>query len=51
MLNKCMEKLFSKFGYSFVTVDTNGVKGIFIDPQQFDENFLKKIRGKNFADN
>ena len=43
--------LFSKFGYSFVTVDTNGVNGIFIDPQEFDENFIKNIRGKNFADN
>jgi len=44
-------KLFLKFGYSFVTVDTNGVNAIFIDPQQFDADFVKGIRGRDFADN
>ncbi len=45
------KKLFLKFGYSFVTVDTNGVNAVFIDPHEFDTGFVKGIRGRDFADN
>jgi hypothetical protein len=45
------KKLFSKFRYSFVTVDSNGVNAIFIDSQEFDANFVKGIRGIDFAEN
>ena len=45
------KKLFSKFGYVFVTVDLNGTNGIFIDPKEFDAGFVENIKGKNFADN
>ncbi len=45
------KKLFSKFGYSFVTVDTNGVNAVFIDSQEFDTGFVKGIRGRDFSDN
>ena len=44
-------KLFAKFGYSFVTVDSNGANGIFIDPQEFDASFVQNIRGMDFANN
>ena len=43
--------LYSKFGYFFITVDTNGVNAIFIDPQELDENFIKNINGIYFAEN
>lgn len=45
------KKLFAQFGYVFVTVDTNGVNGVFIDPHEFNEEFVKNIRGKYFAEN
>jgi len=45
------KKLFSKFEYSFVTVDTNGVNAVFIDTVEFDIDFVKNIRGKNFLEN
>ena len=45
------KKLFTKFGYHFVSVDTNGVNGIFIDPKEFDAEFVRKIIGQDFAEN
>jgi hypothetical protein len=45
------KKLFSRFGYAFVTVDTNGTNAIFVDPSEFDIGFLRDIRGKDFAEN
>lgn len=43
--------LFEKFGYQFVTVDSNGVNAFFIDPSQFNSNFTKQIKGLPFAEN
>jgi hypothetical protein len=45
------KKLFTKFEYTFVTVDKNGVNAIFIDSEQFDTDFVMNIRGNNFAEN
>ncbi|OGT12106.1 MAG: hypothetical protein A3J49_18065 [Gallionellales bacterium RIFCSPHIGHO2_02_FULL_57_16] len=45
------KKLFAKFGYVFVSVETNGVNGIFIDPKEFNGEFVRSIRGKHFAEN
>lgn len=45
------KKLFAKFGYNFVTVDSNGVNAIFINPLEFDADFVQNIRGMDFADN
>jgi hypothetical protein len=45
------KKLFLKFGYFFVTVDTNGVNAIFINPEEFDADFVKNISGKDYAEN
>lgn len=45
------KKLFAKFGYHFVSVDTNGVNGIFIDPKEFDAEFVRNIIGQDFAEN
>jgi len=42
------KKLFAKFGYVFVSVETNGVNGIFIDPKEFNGEFVRSIRGKHF---
>lgn len=43
--------LFAKYGYTFVTVDVNGVNGFFIDATAFDENFVKGIGGLDFEEN
>jgi len=45
------KKLFSKFGYNFVTVEKNGVNAIFIDPNEFDADFVERINGQLFAEN
>jgi hypothetical protein len=45
------KKLFSKFGYVFVTVDSNGVNGIFINPKEFGTEFVRNINGKDFVEN
>lgn len=44
-------KFFLSHGYRFVTVDRSGVNGFFVDPKCFDENFLNKIQGLEFAEN
>lgn len=44
-------KLFAKFGYTFVTVDSNGVNAIFIDPNEFDVDFISSICGHIFSEN
>lgn len=43
--------LFSRFGYRFVTVDSNGLNAFFVDPAEFDAGFLADIRGLDFAEN
>jgi hypothetical protein len=45
------KKLFARFGYTFVTVDKNGVNAIFIDSSEFDADFVQDIRGQHFAEN
>lgn len=44
-------KLFSDFGYQFVTVDVRGVNGFFIDPQAFDMSFVEHIVGADYLEN
>lgn len=44
--------LFSKYGYKFLTVDSNGVDAFFIDPGEFDSEFVNTIKeGINFREN
>ena len=44
--------LFSKHGYKFLTVDSNGVDAFFIDPREFDPKFVKKLKkGLSFREN
>jgi hypothetical protein len=42
---------FGRHGYSFVTVDRNGVNGIFVDPSHFSAEFLAGINRLEFAEN
>ena len=44
-------KLFEEHGYRFVTVDTQGVNGFFVDPNCFHEPFLEGIMGTSFQEN
>lgn len=45
------KKYFTKLGYQFVTVDSNGVNAFFIDPTQFDPIFTSNISGLDFEEN
>jgi len=45
------KKFFESHGYSFVTVDRNGVNAFFVDPEFFEEKFLQEINGLCFAEN
>jgi hypothetical protein len=42
---------FSSQGYKFITVDSNGVNAIFVDPAEFDAGFLSQLKGLDFAEN
>jgi len=42
---------FDKVGYKFITVDSNGVNAIFLEPSYFDPDFLKEIKGNHFQEN
>lgn len=44
-------KLFTTFGYTFVTVDVNGTNGFFVDRSAFDAPFVEGISGTAFAEN
>ncbi|MDD5209046.1 MAG: hypothetical protein PHV36_06650 [Elusimicrobiales bacterium] len=44
-------KALGKYGYQFLTVDSNGVNAFFINPAAFPEDFLLKIKGKAYAQN
>jgi hypothetical protein len=44
-------KLFDKFGYRFISVDSNGVNAFFVNLKYFDSSFLDNIRGLEFAEN
>ena len=45
------KKLMNKHEYQFVTVDSSGVNAIFIDRQEFEAEFVQKLRGMDFLDN
>jgi hypothetical protein len=38
-------------GYRFITVDQNGVNAFFVDPREFDTDFLSSIQGSEFREN
>ena len=44
-------KLFSDFGYKFVSVDLRGINAFFIDPKAFDATFVDKIVGTDYLEN
>jgi len=43
--------LFSRFGYRFLTVESNGQNAFFINPNEFDEMFVQPLKGLNFQEN
>ncbi|MGN4126597.1 hypothetical protein ACMGD3_16545 [Lysinibacillus sphaericus] len=45
------KKLFEKFGYHFVTVEQNGVNAIFVNSQNFTDDFLGLVKGIEFKEN
>lgn len=42
---------FGRHGYRFVTVEGNGVNAFFVDPSQFESEFLDRVGGLDFAEN
>ena len=45
------KKMFSSYGYDFLTVDSNGVNAFFIDKNNFEINFIENIKGEDFKEN
>lgn len=43
--------LFGRHGYTFVTVDLNGVNAFFIRSEEFEADFVNKLRGTGFREN
>lgn len=43
--------LFSRHGYQFVSVDSNGVNAFFVDAGRFDPAFLGQVRGCEYMEN
>lgn len=43
--------LFARFGYSFVTVDLNGVNAFFARAEEFTDGFVETVRGTPFREN
>jgi hypothetical protein len=43
--------LFSRYGYTFVTVEQSGCNAFFIDPSAFPDGFAQGLRGETFRDN
>lgn len=44
--------LFSKYGYKFITVDSNGVDAFFVNPKEFDKSFIDNLgKGIDFREN
>jgi hypothetical protein len=46
-----LRRLFDRHGYRFVTVDANGVNAFFVDPAEFDQAFIDRIRGVAYREN
>lgn len=44
-------KFFALHGYRFVGVDSNGVNAFFINPSEFEREFVNNIRGLEFQEN
>jgi hypothetical protein len=45
------KNFFTRHGYSFVTVDSNGVNAFFAAPDQFQSGFLERIAGYPYKEN
>jgi hypothetical protein len=45
------KKLFNRYGYKFITVDSKGVNAFFVDPQYFNHDFLNNINPCDFREN
>ncbi|HTP12767.1 MAG TPA: hypothetical protein VMM37_04030 [Bacteroidota bacterium] len=45
------KRFFAAQGYRFVTVDRNGVNAFFVDPSCYRRDFLKRVKGADFAEN
>jgi hypothetical protein len=45
------KNFFARHGYSFVTVDSNGVNAFFVDPAQFERAFLDRATGFPYKEN
>ncbi|HET6224884.1 MAG TPA: hypothetical protein VFF27_01305 [Bacteroidia bacterium] len=43
--------LLEKYGYHFITVDSNGVNAFFVDASQFENSFINGIKGLSFVEN
>jgi hypothetical protein len=44
-------RLFARWGYRFVSVESSGVNAIFVDPKTMDPDFISGIRPCKFAEN
>ena len=45
------KRFFERHGYRFVTVDLRGVNAFFVDPEEFDTDFLDGIKGTAYREN
>jgi hypothetical protein len=45
------KNFFDKFGYKYVTCDLNGVDAFFINPLEFDAEFVRNLKGLEFREN
>ena len=45
------KRFFSRYGYTFVTVERNGVNAFFVDPQAVDVTFMQDLRRIDFCEN
>ncbi|MBI4726230.1 hypothetical protein HY768_03225 [candidate division TA06 bacterium] len=44
-------KLMGGYGYSFIGVDSCGVNAFFVNPDEFEQGFIKQIKATNFKEN
>ena len=45
------KRIMGKYGYQFVTVDSNGVNAFFINPADFPAGFAAKLKGRPYEQN
>jgi hypothetical protein len=45
------KKLFSTFGYEFISVESNGVNAFFVNPNVFNQEFIKNLKKQHFLEN